>query len=70
MERRAIPPGEEKNSDPGQQARSVLCQIIAFVLVSLRFYVRARMVKKLWWDDFFLLLGMVGIPTENCMAVR
>lgn len=32
---------------------------IPIVLVSLRFCVRARMVKKICWDDFFLLFWLV-----------
>lgn len=41
----------------------MVCSLsIAFVFVSLRVYVRARIVKKLWWDDFFLLLGLVRTP--------
>lgn len=59
MEHEAAPVGGDKNTGPEQMALHSLSAFIALVLVSLRFYVRARIVKKIWWDDFFLLLGMV-----------
>lgn len=34
--------------------------IAALVLVSLRLYVRIKVVRKLGKDDLFILLGMVG----------
>lgn len=58
MEYQGPPPGGDKNTGSVQEAVGGLFLSTAFVLVSLRFYVRARMVK-LWWDDFFLLLGLV-----------
>lgn len=59
MEPQVVPPGGDENSGPEQEAFNGLVMSIALVLVSLRFYVRARIMKKPWWDDFFLLLGMV-----------
>lgn len=59
MEQSVVPPGGDRNAGPELEALDSLSMSIAFVLVTLRFYVRACMVKKLWWDDLFLLLGMV-----------
>lgn len=59
MEHQVVPPGGDKNIGTEHKTINGLFLSIAFVLVTLRFYVRARMVKKLWWDDFFLLLGLV-----------
>ena len=56
-------PEEDKTTGPVQEAVSGLFLSIACVLVSLRLYVRARMIKKLWWDDCFLLLGLVRTLT-------
>lgn len=70
MEHQPIPPGGDQNTGPAQEAIFFLFFSIAFILVNLRFYVRAQMVKKLWWDDFFLLLGMVRIFLENCTVMR
>lgn len=55
MEHREVPPGGDKNTGPGIEALYALFLSIGFVLVSLRFYVRAQIVRKLWWDDFLLL---------------
>ena len=33
---------------------------VAFALYCTRLYVRARIVRKLWWDDLLVSLGMVG----------
>lgn len=68
METQVAPPDE--NAGPEIEAVYALFLSIAFVLVILRFYVRARMVKKLWWDDFFLLLGLVTSPTDYFISVR
>lgn len=59
------PPGGDKSTGPEYEAVYALFMSIAFVLVNLRFYVRTRMVSKLWWDDFFLLLGMVRTQLES-----
>lgn len=59
-----IPIEGDKNPGPPQEAIYSVFFSIAFILVNLRFYVRARIVKKLWWDDFFLLLGLVSTALE------
>ncbi|MCJ1423453.1 hypothetical protein MMC29_001336 [Sticta canariensis] len=59
MERQVIPPGGDNSTGPELEAVIGLFMSIAFILVNLRLYVRARILKKLWWDDFFLLLGML-----------
>lgn len=59
MERQVIPPGGDKSTGPELEAVIGLFTSIAFIFVNLRLYVRARIVKKLWWDDFFLVLGLV-----------
>lgn len=67
MEHTVAPPEVDQNTGPVQEAVAGLSTSVALILVILRFYVRARMVKPLWWDDFFLLLGMVRIkklPTQ------
>ena len=70
MEHRVIPRGADRNADSEQLAVSAVFLSIAFILVNLRFYVRARMTKNLWWDDFFLLSGMVRTFMEICTAVH
>lgn len=63
MGNQVAPPSRgDMNVGPEQTAIYGLFLSIAVVLVSLRIYVRARMVKKLGWDDFFLLLGIVRSP--------
>lgn len=69
MEPQIISPRVEKDVGHEEAVYAPFLSI-AFVLVSLRLYVRARMVKKLWWDDFFLLLGMVGFPVEYFTTLR
>ena len=64
MEHQKIPPEGDENTGPLQEAITGLFFSIMFILVNLRFYVRARMVKKLWWDDFFLLLGLVSTAVQ------
>lgn len=70
MKRQVAPPGGDRNTGPEQEAVSGLFMSISIVLVILRFYVRTRIVKKLWWDDFFLMLGMVRTLIKYCNAVR
>lgn len=60
MEHQNVPPEGDNNTGPLREAITGLILSIAFILVNLRFYVRARIKKKLWWDDFFLLLGFVS----------
>lgn len=62
MESQDVPPGGDKTTGPVYVAVSGLFLSIACVLVGLRLYVRAQMVRKLWWDDFFHLLGVVRLP--------
>lgn len=67
MENQAAHPGGGKNTSPEFEAVYGLFLSIACVLVSLRCYVRALVVralvvKKLWWKDFSLLLGLVRPP--------
>lgn len=62
------PPGGDQNIGPELEIIGGLFLSIATVLVCLRSYVRVRMVKKHWWDDFFLLLGLVR-TFVNCGAV-
>lgn len=69
MVRQVIHPRGDKNTGPMQEVVFSLFFSLSFVLVNLRFYVRARMVKKLWWDDFFLLLGLVTTSLKDCAAV-
>ena len=78
MDSQVVSPRDDKTTGPVQEAVSGLFLSISCVLVSLRFYVRARMMKKLWWDDFFLLLGLVrtswllrcsGLIVLSCAAL-
>lgn len=70
MEYQFVPPGGDKNNGPTREAVYGLFLSIAFVVVGLRFYVRAWMLKILWWDDFFLLVGLVRrniiVCTQQC----
>lgn len=68
MENQVVPPEGDKNAGPKLEAVYGLWLFIAFILVNLRLYVRARILKKLWWDDFFLLLGVVRTPIEYCIT--
>ena len=34
---------------------------VATILVALRLYVRARIVRALGWDDLFIVLGLVRV---------
>lgn len=68
MDNQNVLPKDHKNNGPGQEAVAGLSISIAFIMVSLRFYVRIRL-KKLWWDDFFLLLGMVRTLTKHGATV-
>lgn len=70
MASQVVPSGGDENTGPVQEAVRGLFLSIACVLVILRLYVRARMVKKLWWDDFFLLLGLVRVTQSYCVAVH
>ena len=69
MEHRVVPPEADKPIGSGLFIVSVVILSIGFILVNLRFYVRARMTKNLWWDDFFILLGMVRNSIEICTAI-
>ena len=33
---------------------------ISFVFVTSRFYCRKKITKNIWWDDWFILITLVG----------
>jgi len=37
-----------------------ICTAIALVVVALKLFARARIVKIIGWDDFFIFLSMVS----------
>ena len=41
---------------------SLIISPIAVVMTLLRFYVRAFRVKRIWWDDWLMVLAMVRHP--------
>lgn len=65
-----VPLERDKKTGPEEEAVFGVFFSIAFILVNIRFYVRARMVNELWWDDFFLLLGLVKTPKEYCTTMH
>ena len=35
---------------------------LAIIFVALRFYCRARLIRKVWWDDYMILAAVVCTP--------
>lgn len=33
--------------------------VLGIILVTVRLYIRARMLRNLWWDDFVVTIAMV-----------
>ena len=52
-------PGHGQNRGLTLFATYTATMAVAAVLVAVRLYVRARMLKKLWWDDLFVTIGLV-----------
>jgi hypothetical protein len=60
----ALPPpslGGDPNRAPTLIAVSVISLGIALLLVALRLYVRVKIIRKVWWDELFIVLGLVRI---------
>lgn len=70
MERSIVPSGGDTNAGRELEVLNGLFVSIATILVILRFYVRAYMVKRLWWDDLLLLLGIVSSFVEYSAVER
>ena len=50
---------DDQNKGPALVTVVVVTSAIAIVLTILRIYVRAKIVRKLEWDDLLIVLGMV-----------
>jgi hypothetical protein len=54
-----LPPDSDRG--PTYLAVLVVGLTLSIVFIALRIYVRARMVKNLWWDDWFMLISFVSV---------
>lgn len=52
-------PAHGQNRGLGLVAVYTATMAVAAVLIAVRLYVRARILKKLWWDDFFVTISLV-----------
>lgn len=55
------PPVPDENRGSGFLACSTIITVAALITVTLRFYVRARIVHAVGWDDWIILLAMVTV---------
>ncbi|KAL2045315.1 hypothetical protein N7G274_002398 [Stereocaulon virgatum] len=51
--------GGDPNRAPTLIAVSVISLGIALLLVALRLYVRVKIIRKVWWDELFVVLGLL-----------
>ena len=56
------PSGGDQNKAPAKIVIQSVFGAIVLVFVCVRIYVRANIVRKLWWDDLFISLGTVQCP--------
>ena len=54
-----LPLGGDRDKSPALVAVSAISLGVALVLVALRLYVRVTIIRKVWWDEFFIILGLV-----------
>ena len=54
------PPDGDRDQAAAIMVPQTIVGAIAFTFFGTRLYVRARIVRKLWWDDVLISLGMVG----------
>lgn len=54
------PPGGDETKVPGLLASGIVITLVAFVIVVLRMYARAVIIRKVGWDDHTIVLAMVG----------
>jgi nicotinamide riboside transporter PnuC len=57
----AAAPAPDSDRGPTYLAVLVVGLTLSIVFIALRIYVRARMVKNLWWDDWFMLISLVSV---------
>ena len=55
------PPSNNNNRGPEILITFSSTLGIALILLCLRLYVRARIVRKLWWDDLFIAFSFVSM---------
>lgn len=56
----ALLPGHRQNRGAGLVAVYATTLAVAAIMVAVRLYVRKFILKKLWWDDLFVVIGLVG----------
>lgn len=61
----ALVSNPDDNAGPNIFGATLACTILAFMIFSGRFYVRAFMVKALGWDDYFMALAMAVVSTTR-----
>ena len=61
MEPLPIPPDGDVNRGYVVLVPTGITTIIGIILTGVRIYVRSSIVKKLDWDDFWQVLGMVSL---------
>ena len=54
-----LPPGGDRDRGLDLVAVYAVSLAIASILVALRIYVRVTIIRKVWWDEFFIVLGLV-----------
>ena len=61
MDTSGPPPGGDQNKSTELLALSWTWASLSLIVISLRFYSRIKITQRLWWDDFWALVTMVGI---------
>ncbi len=60
MDKPGPPPDGDQNASPGLLATTIMATIITVIILAARFWVRIRIVKKVGWDDWTILLAGVS----------
>ncbi len=53
------PPDGDTNLGPGVVGTVIVLVTLSIIVVALRFVVRIRIVKSVWWDDWTILFALV-----------
>lgn len=63
-------PSPSEDLGPTLIAVTTVLLVLSIIFVALRCYVRLRLAWGFWWDDGFILLSLVSLPSSYALFSR
>lgn len=63
-----MPPGGDHNKGPALAAVNMVTFCVAVVIVAARVLYRSLKIKQTSWDDYTIVLALVGLSSQLCIA--